>query len=49
VELLPFHQLGRDKWHALGIPYALETLESPDPAKMDSLRAVFQKRGMDVC
>ena len=32
VEILRFHQMGRDKWDKLGIPYALDGVEPPDAA-----------------
>lgn len=49
VELLPFHQLGRDKWHKLGLDYPLEGAESPDPELVESLRRPFRERGLETC
>lgn len=49
VELLPFHQLGRDKWHELGIPYTMENVEPPDAALVERLRAAFRERGIETC
>jgi pyruvate formate lyase activating enzyme len=48
VELLPFHQLGRDKWAALGLPYALAGTVPPSPELVESLRAPFRERGIET-
>ena len=34
VELLPYHLLGKHKWEALGMPYALEDVEPPSEETM---------------
>jgi pyruvate formate lyase activating enzyme len=49
VELLPFHQLGREKWRELGIPYAMDKVEPPDAATVESLRRPFRERGIETC
>jgi len=46
VEVLPFHQMGRDKWHALGRRYELEGTEPPTPALVDRVRAQFRAHGL---
>jgi pyruvate formate lyase activating enzyme len=48
VELLPFHQLGAHKWRTLGLRYRLADTKPPSPELMASLRAVFQKRGIET-
>lgn len=48
VEILRFHQLGRDKWHRLGVPYALEHTPTPDPDLVDRVRGQFRARGLTV-
>jgi pyruvate formate lyase activating enzyme len=48
VEVLPFHQLGRHKWHELGIPYSLEAVGVPDAALLQRVRGRFQRLGVPV-
>ena len=46
VDVLPFHQMGRYKWKALGIPYTLPEVEPPDPETVDWACAVFRAAGL---
>ena len=46
VEVLPFHQLGRDKWSELGLAYELEDTPPPSAELLDSTRALFSTRGL---
>jgi pyruvate formate lyase activating enzyme len=46
VEVLPFHQLGRFKWHELGLPYALENVEPPSAAAVAEVRNTFRQHGL---
>jgi pyruvate formate lyase activating enzyme len=48
VEVLPFHQMGREKWHDLGEEYPLEHAESPTPELINRVRAQFAERGLTV-
>ncbi len=48
VEVLPFHQMGREKWHALNEPYALEDTQAPSPALVARVRRQFAERGLTV-
>jgi pyruvate formate lyase activating enzyme len=48
VEILPFHQMGREKWHKLGIPYQLENVEPPSAESMERVRGQFRSRGLTV-
>lgn len=46
VEVLPFHQLGRDKWRGLGLHYDLADTDPPDEALLARVRAPFEARGL---
>lgn len=48
VEVLPFHQMGTDKWQALGIRYELEDTDPPSPELVERVRAQFRERGLTV-
>lgn len=46
VEVLPFHQMGRDKWVALGLPYELADTCPPFPELIERVRGQFRARGL---
>ena len=46
VEVLPFHQLGRFKWKALGLNYSLEATSAPSPELIRSTIDIFRERGL---
>ncbi|MBY4948018.1 pyruvate formate lyase-activating protein [Cupriavidus respiraculi] len=48
VEVLRFHQMGRDKWHRLGLQYPLEQVQPPSPEVSDRVRNQFRARGLTV-
>ena len=48
VEVLPFHNMGADKWHELGYPYTLEDTKPPKPEDVEEIREVFRKEGFVV-
>ncbi|KMY23977.1 pyruvate formate-lyase 1-activating enzyme [Actinobaculum suis] len=48
VEVLPFHQMGRDKWHNLGIHYELENTEPPTNVEVERARDIFRQHGLNV-
>ena len=48
VEVLPFHNMGADKWHELGYPYTLEHTKPPKPEDVEAIREVFRKEGFVV-
>jgi pyruvate formate lyase activating enzyme len=48
VEILRFHQMGRDKWHKLGLEYTLENVEPPNAELTERVRGQFRSRGLTV-
>lgn len=46
VEVLPFHQMGRDKWHLLGRPYALENTSPPSDESIDRVGEQFRAHAL---
>jgi len=48
VEILRFHQMGKDKWHKLGLEYSLENIEPPAAELTERVRGQFRSRGLTV-
>lgn len=48
VEVLPFHQMGQDKWASLGLDYKLGDVRAPEPALVERVREQFRSRGLTV-
>ena len=48
VEVLPFHQMGRDKWETLGMRYELDGTPAPSPELVERVRGQFRARGLTV-
>ena len=46
VDVLPFHQMGRYKWHRLGLEYSLEDVDPPTPEAVEQACAVFRAAGL---
>ena len=46
VEVLPFHQMGRDKWDALGRTYELDDTPAPSAELTERVRGQFRARGL---
>ena len=41
IELLPYHDLGRHKWIAMGESYPLEGVDSPSKQSMDTIKNIL--------
>jgi pyruvate formate lyase activating enzyme len=48
VEILRFHQMGKDKWSKLGLEYPLEKVEPPAAELAERVRNQFRSRGLTV-
>ena len=48
VEVLPFHQMGRDKWDALKLNYQLGDVQPPSAEELEGVRDIFRSRGLTV-
>lgn len=48
VEVLPFHQMGEEKWERLGRRYTLHGVQPPDRALLERVRDQFRARGLEV-
>lgn len=48
VEVLPFHNMGADKWHELGLDYELEDTKPPTPESVEFAKETFRSRGLTV-
>jgi pyruvate formate lyase activating enzyme len=48
VDVLPFHQMGRFKWHKLGLDYTLEDVQPPSQALVEATCQVFRDQGLQA-
>ncbi|MGY6560536.1 MAG: pyruvate formate-lyase-activating protein [Luteibaculaceae bacterium] len=48
VEILRFHQMGKNKWEKLNIPYTLANTETPTKELAERVRQQFRSRGLVV-
>ena len=48
VEVLPFHQMGRDKWISLGMEYKLDDVRPPSMEATEAARDIFREYGLTV-
>lgn len=46
VEVLPFHQMARDKWDNLGLEYQLNDVEPPSKEAAEAAREIFRSYGL---
>ena len=45
VELLPYHDMGKAKWHALGLEYKLEDTPAPAEETLAKAEEIFGRYG----
>lgn len=48
VELLPYHELGKHKWTAMGETYELNNVHPPSRTTMDNIKAIIASYGLNV-
>lgn len=48
VELLPYHELGKHKWAALGDTYQLEKVSPPSRETMEKIKSIFVDMGINA-
>lgn len=48
VEVLPFHQMGRDRWKRLGLRYVLDGVPPPDAEQVERVVEAFRSRGLNA-
>ena len=48
IELLPYHELGKHKWVALGEKYQLEGVKPPSKETMDRIKGILAEYGHKV-
>jgi len=48
VEILRFHQMGKNKWDKLGLEYALGNVDPPNAELTERVRGQFRSRGLTV-
>ena len=48
VEVLPFHNMGQDKWDVLGMEYRLRDAHPPSTEVVERVREQFRARGLTV-
>lgn len=48
VEVLPFHQMGEYKWEQLGYDYELKNTQPPTTEQVQTVQAIFRRRGLNV-
>ena len=48
VEVLPFHNMGADKWDKIGLDYELKDVAPPSAEAVEHAREIFRSRGLTV-
>lgn len=49
VDLLPFHQLGKQKYNFLGLEYELKDLKPVEEENIEWIKNAFKKEGISLC
>jgi pyruvate formate lyase activating enzyme len=48
VEVVPFHQMGRQKWEDLGLEYQLSDTPPPTDEQLQRAADLFEAQGVSV-
>ncbi|MCL1098294.1 pyruvate formate lyase 1-activating protein [Shewanella gelidii] len=48
VELLPYHELGKHKWEAMGEEYQLDEISPPNKETMEMIKKIFTDAGINA-
>ncbi|WP_076414749.1 pyruvate formate lyase 1-activating protein [Shewanella sp. UCD-KL12] len=48
IELLPYHELGKHKWEAMGEEYQLNKISPPSSETMEQIKQVFLEAGLNA-
>lgn len=48
MEVLPFHNMGADKWDKIGLDYELQDVTPPSAESVEHVRSIFRSRGLTV-
>lgn len=48
IELLPYHELGKHKWEAMGQEYQLDNISPPSSETMEQILQVFKDAGLNA-
>jgi pyruvate formate lyase activating enzyme len=48
VDVLPFHQMGRFKWHKLELDYSLEAVQPPSNELVEATCKIFREKGLQA-
>lgn len=48
VDLLPFHQMGKQKWAQMGLKYQLENLSTPTLEEVDRAERIMESYGLPL-
>jgi len=48
IHILPFHQMGEDKWSGIGLDYTFKDIDPLSEQQIDQARDILQKKGLCV-